>query len=121
MIYTGKESVVMAFSERIVAGLVAVVHVLLISHAGCVQDKAPGDGVAICTEEIINGEPNPFFANRPMYSDNERPLMDSRDYNRLLQESGGAYVPWQMLDRDNNNTNGVITEVRTIAILNIIY
>ena len=95
--------------------------VLLISHAGCVQDQAPGDGVDICTDEIVDGEPNPFFANRPMYSVSERPLMDSRDYNRLLQESGDAYVPWQSLDRDNNNTNMVVTEVRTIAILNITY
>ena len=110
----------MAFSERIVPGLVAVV-VLLISHAGCVQDQAPGDGVDICTKEIVNGMPNPFFANRPMYSDNERPLMDSRDYNRLIQESGDAYVPWQRLDRDTNNTNMVVTQVRTIATLNIIY
>ena len=119
-IYTGKESALMAFSERIVSSFVVVV-VLLISHAGCVQDQAPGDGVAICAEEIVNGEPNPFFSNRPVYSANERPLMDSRDYNRLLQESGDAYVPWQSLDRDNNNTNMVVTEVRTIAILNIIY
>ena len=110
----------MGFPERIVPGLLAVV-VLLISHAGCVQDQAPGDGVAICTDEIVNGMPNPFFVNRPVYSVNERPLMDSRDYNRLLQESGDAYVPWQSLDRDNNNTNMVVTEVRTIAILNIIY
>ena len=104
----------MGFPERIVPGLLAVV-VLLISHAGCVEDQAPGDGVAICTDEIVNGMPNPFFVNRPVYSVNERPLMDSRDYNRLLQESGDAYVPWQSLDRDNNNTNMVVTEVRTIA------
>ncbi|CAI8052150.1 hypothetical protein GBAR_LOCUS28543 [Geodia barretti] len=45
-----------------------------------------------------------------MYSVNERPLMDSRDYNRLLQESGDAYVPWQSLDWDNNNTNMFVTE-----------
>ena len=37
--------------------------------------------------------------------------MDSRDYNRLLQESGDAYVPRQSVDRDNNNTNDIITEV----------
>ena len=113
IVYTGKESAVMVFSERIVPSLVAAV-VLLISHAGCVQDQAPGDGYVICTEETIDGVHNPFFANRPMYSANERPLMDSRDYNRLLQESGDAYVPWQSLDRDHNNTNMVVTEVRTI-------
>ena len=112
---TGEESAVMVFSERIVPSLVAVV-VLLISHAGCVQDQAPGDGVDICTEETIDGVTNPFFALRPMYSANERPLMDSRDYNRLLQESGDAYVPWQSLDRDNNNSIDVVTEVRTIFI-----
>ncbi|CAI8053197.1 Ephrin type-A receptor 4-B, partial [Geodia barretti] len=101
----------MVYSVRIKTfTLVVLWPVLLTGHAGCVQDQAPGDGVAICTEEIVNGEPNPFFANRPMYSVNERPLMDSRDYNRLLQESGDAYVPWQSLDRDNNNTNMVVTE-----------
>ena len=94
--------------------LVVLCPLLLAGHAGCVQDQAPGDGVAICTDEIVNGEPNPFFANRPMYSVNERPLMDSRDYNRLLQASGEAYVPWQSLDRDNNNTIDLVTEVRTI-------
>ena len=75
----------MGFSELIVPGLVAVV-VLLISRAGCVQDQAPGDGVAQCTDEIINGEPNPFFANHPMSSPNKRPLMDSRDYNACLRQ-----------------------------------
>ena len=94
------------FSERIVPGLAAVV-VLFIGHAGCVQDQAPGDGVDICTKEIVNGMPNPFFANRPMYSDNERPLMDSRDYNRLLQKSGNAYVPWQSVDRDTEDVTRV--------------
>ena len=87
---------------------------VLVGRVSCVQDQAPGDGVDICTEEIIVGMPNPFFANRPVYSANERPLMDSRDYNRLLQASGDAYVPWQSLDRDNNNTYVVATEVRTI-------
>ena len=101
----------MVFSERIVPSFVAVA-VLLISHAGCVQDQAPGNGVDICTEEIVNGMSNPFFANRPMYSVNERPLVDSRDYNRLLQASGDAYVPWQSVDRDNNNTIEDVTRVR---------
>ena len=105
----------MVYSVRITPfALVVLWPVLLTGHAGCVQDQAPGDGVAICTEETINGMANPFFANRPVYSASERPLMDSRDYNRLLQESGDAYLPWQRLDRDNNNTNDVATEVRTI-------
>ena len=108
----------MVYSVRIKTfTLVVLWPVLLTGHTGCVQDQVPGDGAVICTEEIVNGEPNPFFANRPMYSVNERPLMDSRDYNRLLQESGDAYVPWQSLDRDNNNTNIVVTEVRAVPIL----
>ena len=81
--------------------LVVLCPLLLAGHASCVQDQAPGDGVAICTEDIVNREPNPFFANRPEYSVNERPLMDSRDYNHLLQASGDAYVPWQSLDRES--------------------
>ena len=90
---------------------------VLVGRVSCVQDQAPGDGVDICTEEIVGGMLNPFFANRPVYSANERPLMDSRDYNRLLQASGEAYVPWQSLDRDNNNTNMAVTQVRTILII----
>ena len=100
--------------SRPLGSLISWLLLVLVGQVSCVQDQAPGDGVAICTEELVNGEPNPFFANRPVYSDNERPLMDSRDYNRLLQESGDAYVPWQSLDRDSNNTNMAVTQVRTI-------
>ena len=84
---------------------------MLVERVSCIQDQTPGDGDAICTEETIDGTPNPFFANRPVYSANERPLMDSRDYNRLLQGSGNVYIPWQSVDRDNNNTNQEITRV----------
>ena len=77
------------------------------------QNQAPGDGEAICTEEtMIDGTTNPLFDNRPVYSASERPLMDSRDYNRLLQGSDGVYIPWQSVDRDNNNLVQVTTEVR---------
>ena len=84
--------------------------VFILSH--CIEGQAPGDGAPLCTEEIIDGIPNPFFNNHPVYTANERPLMDSRDYIRLLQESGTAYIPWQSVDRDNNNTVDVVTEVR---------
>ena len=60
----------------------------------------------------MDGVANPFFANRPVYSASERPLMDSSDYNRLLQGTGDTYLPWQSVDRDNNNTNEQITRVR---------
>ena len=71
--------------------------------------QAPGDGDPLCTDEIVNGMTNPFFLNRPMYEASERPLMDSRDYVGLLQ---GAYIPWQSVDNDNNNTNpGVYSTV----------
>ena len=99
----------MVFSERVVPCLVLV---LLIGHAGRVHGQAPGDGVPLCTDEIVDGATNPFFANRPVYSASERPLMDSRDYNRLLQGSGDVYIPWQSVDRDNNNSIQVTTEVR---------
>ena len=71
--------------------------------------QAPGDGDPICTDEVVNGMTNPFFAQRPTYSPNERPLMDSRDYVGLLQ--GGDNIPWQTVDNDDNNTAGVPTSV----------
>ena len=78
-----------------------------------IEGQAPGDGDALCTEEIIDGMSNPFFNNHPVYSTRERPLMDSRDYVRLLHASGNIYIPWQSVDRDNNNTGDVVTEVRS--------
>ena len=92
--------------------------VLFICHAGrCIRDQAPGDGDALCIDEIVNGMTNPFFANHPVYSASERPLMDSRDYVRLLQGSGDVYVPWQSVDRDNNNTNKELTRVSIQSLL----
>ena len=99
----------MVFSERVVPCLVLV---LLIGHAGhSIRDQAPGDGDALCIDEIVNGMTNPFFANHPMYSASEQPLMDSRDYVRLLQGTGDVYIPWQSVDRDTNNSAKFITEV----------
>ena len=87
---------------------------LVFGLANGIEGQAPGDRDALRTEETIDGTPNPFFNNHPVYSARERPLMDSRDYVRLLQESGTAYVPWQSVDRDNNNTvDVIITEVRS--------
>ena len=86
---------------------------LVFGQANCIEGQAPGDGDPLCTQEIINGMPNPFVALHPVYSARERPLMDSRDYTRLLQESGNVYIPWQSVDRDNNNTGDVVTEVRS--------
>ena len=63
----------------------------------------------VYTDEVINGMANPFFATRPTYGPNERPLMDSRDYVGLLQ--GGDNIPWQTVDNDDNNTAGVPTSV----------
>ena len=75
---------------------------------GCAA-QAPGDGDAICTDEVVDGMENPFFRIRPTYSTNERPLMDSRDYAGLLQ--GGDNTPWQRVDNDNNNPIGIATAV----------
>ena len=84
------------------------------------QNQAPGDGEAICTEETIDGTTNPLFDNRPVYSASERPLMDSRDYNRLLQGSGNVYIPWQSVDRDNNNSNEEVTRV-SMGIIDLVF
>ena len=80
-------------------------HLILLSVVG----QAPGDGDPICTDEVINGMANPFFALRPTYSPNERPLMDSRDYVGLLQ--GGDNLPWQSVDNDDSNTVEATTAV----------
>ena len=85
---------------------------LMLTLSDSIEGQAPGDGDQQCTEEFIDGIPNPFFALHPVYSANERPLMDSRYYNSLLQGSGNAYIPWQSVDQDNNNTGDVVTEVK---------
>ena len=85
-----------------------VVVLLAILLLGRVRAQAPGDGDAICTDEIVDGVMNPFFANRPVYSASERPLMDSRDYVLLLRD---VYLPWQSVDRDTNNSAQFVTEV----------
>ena len=90
---------------------------LQLRRANSVEGQAPGDGDELCTEETLDGIPNPLLAIHPVYSANERPLMDSRDYNRLLQESGNAYIPWQSVDRDNSKTGDVVTEVNTLCSL----
>ena len=76
------------FPKRIAHRLVVVLWAVLIGR--CIWDQAPGDGEkdAICTEEILDGVANPFFANRPVYSASEQPLMDSRDYNVCCREVG---------------------------------
>ena len=87
---------------------------LVFGLSDCIEGQAPGDGDPLCTEETIYGMSNPFFAIHPVYSARERPLMDSRDYVRLLQESGDVYIPWQSVDRDNNNTGDALTEVKRL-------
>ena len=89
--------------------------VLVFSFVSCVISQAPGDGDPLCVDEVINGEENPFFALRPTYPDNVRHLMDSRDYVVLLRAKDEmAYIPWQQVDNDNNNSNTVVTDIRTI-------
>ena len=98
--------------KRVMPRLVGLWIGLVFGLLDCIEGQAPGDGDALCTEEIIDGVQNPFFPFHPVYSASERPLMDSRDYNRLLQESGNVYIPWQSVDRDNNNTGDVVSEVK---------
>ena len=107
-----RESGVMVLQSRKIGHRhVPVVVLWAILLIGPVRAQAPGDGDAICTDEIFDGVTNPFFAIHPVYSASDRPLMDSRDYNRLLHESGNVYIPWQSVDRDNNNTNEALTRV----------
>ena len=91
-----------------------VVLALFLAIAPFVHGQAPGDGSDLCTEDSIQGFPNPFFEIHPVYSASERPLMDSRDYLRLLQGNGDIDVPWQSVDMDNNNSNALITEVKQL-------
>ena len=84
---------------------------LFISHAGCVQDQARGEGVDICTDEIVDGVSNPFFANRPMYSANERPLMD------VISVDGAGRVlnyiyKWETSAIDRNGATNTSNYVR---------
>ena len=99
--------------KRVMPRLVGLWLGLVFGFLDSIEGQAPGDGDPLCTEQFINGTPNPFFNNHPVYSARERPLMDSRDYIRLLQESGNVYIPWQSVDRDNNNSGGFVTEVRS--------
>ena len=85
--------------------------VLALSFVSCVASQAPGDGDSLCLDEFIDGVKNPFFTLGPTYADNVRPLMDSRDYVVLLQGIETAYIPWQQVDNDNNNSNEIVTEV----------
>ena len=84
----------------------------LVGLVNGIRAQAPGDGDLICINETIGNITNPFFTLHPVYSANERPLMDSRHYVRLLQESGNVYIPWQSVDRDNNNTGDVLSKVK---------
>ena len=97
------------YSSHIAGRNMAVWLAFVFSFVYCVVSQAPGDGDSLCTDEFVNGMPSPFYDNRPTYADNVRPLMDSRDYAVLLDE--GAYIPWQQVDNDNNNTDTVVTEV----------
>ena len=86
---------------------------LLIVHlVSCVFSQAPGDGDSVCVDPLVdNGTAlvlNPFFALRPTYPANVRPLMDSRDYLSLLDDPNPA---WQQVDNDTSNSGGISTHV----------
>ena len=91
--------------------------VLVFNFVCCVVSQAPGDGDPLCVDEFINGEENVWFARRPTYPDNVRPLMDSRDYVVLLTGHEMAYTPWQQVDNDNSNSNTVVTEVSPLKLI----
>ena len=78
----------------------------------CVFSQAPGDGDSLCVDPLIDNAtaltPNPFFALRPNYPANVRPLIDSRDYLSLLDDPNPA---WQQVDNDTSNSGGGSTHV----------
>ena len=100
------------FLVEMMVGIIVCILLAGLRPSSCILNQAPGDGDLLCTEETMDGALNPFFANRPLYSANKQPLMDSRDYVRLLAGSGEAYLPWQSVDRDNNNSAQIISWVR---------
>ena len=82
--------------------------IVIFSFFSCTMSQAPGDGDAICIEPFINGQPNPFFSNHPVYPANIGVLMDSKDYSSLLQ---GDMPVWQQVDNDNSNSDSFVTSV----------
>ena len=79
---------------------------IVVSHA---LAQAPGDGDELCVEPFLenSSEPNPFY-RRPSYAANVRVLMDSRNYEDLLE---GRSPAWQQVDNDDNNTMDAATSV----------
>ena len=73
------------------------------------NSQAPGDGDDACTEKLDG--------SLPMHV---HPLMDSRDYERLISTDGIDSV-WQTLDKDENNEMGTQTQVQCIYKHIIIY
>ena len=92
--------------------LVLVLNFVTFVLSQATEDLAPGDGDAVCVQEVVDGVMNPFFSLHPTYPANERPLMDSRDYTGLLQARNPPV--WQQVDNDTNNSLEKVTEVRKI-------
>ena len=87
---------------------------LTASVVSCVFSQAPGDGDSLCVDPVVNNGtalvPNVFFAQRPPYPANVRPLMDSRDYLILLDDPNPT---WQQVDNDTSNDGTTATHVST--------
>lgn len=83
--------------------------IAVLSFFSCTLSQAPGDGDALCLDPFIDGQPNPFFSNRPVYPANIGVLMDSRDYASLLEQ--GDMPVWQQVDNDNSNSDDFVTNV----------
>ena len=69
--------------------------------------QAPGDGDDFCLSGGALGHLH------PVYPDNIRVLMDSRDYFSLLNPTGNEmFTPrWQQVDSDDNNDEAFRTTV----------
>ncbi len=70
----------------------------LVSWGHC---QAPGDGDSIC----LSGD---LARLHPVYPNTFKPLMDSRDYRNLLEESDAV---WQQVDVDGPGVGTLVTSV----------
>ena len=83
---------------------------VLVHH---VLAQAPGDRDVLCVDPGSS-----FFIPRPNYPPSLRVLLDSRDYENLLQGPGpspASAAAWQQVDNDNNNTMSSATTPTSVS------
>ena len=95
--------------------------IFVVSSFQLASAQAPGDSSQVCLR--LRSRAARYEINYPI---NVKPLMDSRDYENLVpdqyspvwQRYRDTNTVWQRVDRDNNNTAGVVTTVSlTLVVL----